>query len=934
MRWMPRVTNPQYRRSSFLPSVAVVAAILWASADILSQETPGQLPFAVELVDGRPAAAGEALVAFRTAGGAAELRAQGLDVTTSGLGIRRVTAEGMTTEALVASLRGRPDVAFAEPNFVAHLDDPNDPFFPSLWGLWNREVPGADINALAAWRVSTGTKAYAVAVLDTGIDYYHRDLAPNIWSAPAPYTVTVRGVRVTCPQGSHGFNAIELTCDPMDDHGHGTRMAGVIGAVGNNDYGVAGVNWNASLIAVKFLGADGFGTYDDAIAGLDYLLQLRTLFPAAADVRVVSNSWGGGGFSDALLAQIERTAAAGMLFVAAAGNDGANNDLAPHYPSNFDVPSIVAVTATTEYDTRAEHASFGARSVDVGAPGPQNFSTGRAGAFQRTGGTSTATAFVSGAAALLLARCGLHATALKATLLGTVDPVPDLTGFTVTGGRINVGRAMERCAAANAAPSVRMTLPSAGSYYSAPATITVGADATDAGGRVARVDFYAQTFDRSVFIGSDTTAPYRATWTAAIGGSILHAVAVDDRGATARSAPLRIQVTPTPVAPPAPWATADIGATGLAGTTWVMPHFEKAKGYAAVLEGAGLDVWGTSDDFRFVYQPLTGDGEITALVDDIEHINAWTKAGVMIRESLAPASRHAFMLVSAGKGLAFQRRRATGALSVHTAAGSGSAPAWVRLVRRGSTITAFKSRDGLSWTTVGTDRITMGTTVYVGLAVVSRDRSRLATAVFDSVRVRAIAAGPPSGPAPQSASLSLRFTDVGDVGESGGYDTSADPSCYRVYGAGADVWGTADAFGFAYQRLTGDGRIVARVASMDAVHAWTKVGVMMRASLDPRSPHAFMMVTPGKGLAFQRRLTAGALSLHTSGGAGSAPRWVQLARVGQVITASVSSDAVTWTTVGRSTIPMPDQIWVGLAVSSHDATRIASAAFTDVNIYD
>ena len=930
---IPRTTIPQHRRSSFLPFISVGAILLWAAPAILSQGSPGQLPFAVEFVDGRPAAAGEALVALREPAAAAELRAQGLDVEPSALGIRRVTGEGTTTEALVASLRIRPDVAFAEPNFVAHLDDPNDPYFPSLWGLFNREVPGADINARTAWSLGTGTKAYAVAVVDTGIDYNHPDLVRNVWSAPAPYSVTVRGIRVRCAQGSHGFDAITLTCDPMDDHGHGTRMAGIIGAVGNNGYGVTGVNWDANLIGVKFLGSDGFGTYADAIAGLDYLLQVRAAFPTAADVRILSNSWGGGGFSDALLAHIERTATAGMLFVAAAGNDGQDNDIAPHYPSSFEVPSILAVTATSRYDTREEHASFGATSVDVGAPGPHNVSTTRGNAFQATGGTSTATAFVAGAAALLLSRCGLDARALKATLLATVDPVPDLVGFTATGGRINVGRAMAACAAVNRAPTVRMTRPAPLSYYTQLSTLTIGADALDADGRITSVAFYANTSRGPVFIGADTAAPYRATWSSMEAGGIeLYAVARDDRGATATSPRVKVSITPAPTAPPAPWLTADIGSTGTAGSAWMVPHNNSSERFITFVEGAGGDVWGRSDEFRFLYRPLNGDGQITARVAALEHIDPWTKAGVMIRASLSASSPHAFMLVSAGKGLAFQRRRSTGALSVHTSGGPGVAPSLVRLVRSGSTVSAYRSSDGVAWTLVGRDTIPLGSTAYVGVAVVSRDRAQLASAAFDGLYVRQTTL--PGGPTPRllPAPLAWGSLDVGTVSTPGSMQRAG--GTITVRGGGADVWGTADAFRFAYHPLSGDGRIIARVAGVQAIDAWTKVGVMMRQSFDSRSPHAFMLVSSAKGLAFQRRLTLGGATTHTSGGTGTAPRWVQLARTGHVIAAYVSADGERWTKVGQSTFTMSRDIWVGLAVSSHHPARLAAGTFTDVSIYD
>jgi hypothetical protein len=475
---------------------------------------------------------------------------------------------------------------------------------------------------------------------------------------------------------------------------------------------------------------------------------------------------------------------------------------------------------------------------------------------------------------------------------------------------------MRTCAAGNDGPSARITAPFTGESFADPASIAIAVDARDADGHIARVDFYAGP----MHIGSDTTAPFRITWHGARPGTHhLYVVAHDQLGATTTSATVDVVVTPPPIALAAPWATQDIGATGLAGTAWM----EDGR---VIVEGAGIDIWNTSDEFRYVYQPLAGDGEIVARVAAVEAISTWTKAGVMIRQSLEPSSPHAFMLVSSGKGLAFQRRRTAGTLSVHTSGGSGTAPAWVKLARAGSTVTASRSSDGVSWTVVGKDTLPLGPTAYIGLAVVSRDRARLATAAFESVVVRAGAA--PDASAPPS----LESSDIGAVGVKGAFSVTGDT--VTVSGAGADVWGTADAFRFAYRRLDGDGRIVARVAAVEAVAPWTKAGVMMRQSLAANAPHAFMLVSASKGLAFQRRKTAGGSSIHTSGGTGHAPRWVQLVRTGQTITASVSADGVTWKTVGESTFSMPGAIWVGLAVSSHDATRSADGTFTNVRIYD
>ena len=174
--------------------------------------------------------------------------------------------------------------------------------------------------------------------------------------------------------------------------------------------------------------------------------------------------------------------------------------------------------------------------------------------------------------------------------------------------------------------------------------------------------------------------------------------------------------------------------------------------------------------------------------------------------------------------------------------------------------------------------------------------------------------------------------DVGTVGLTGSASFAATTSTYTVTGAGADIWGNADAFRYAYQPLTGDGQIVAHVASVQNTNVWVKAGVMIRADLTPGSQHAMMMVTPGKGNNFQRRLAAGGISSSTAGAPGTTTSWVRLTRTGNTLTASESVDGTTWTVVGSDTIPMPPTVWLGLAVSSHSTTTLATATFDRLTI--
>src|SRR5262245_52909475 len=218
------------------------------------------------------AVAGEVLVKFRTKPNAAEraiLQSQ-IDADRSdevgSIGVERFHSRSLHERVLTDFFRGHPNVEYAEPNYVVHRTAvPNDPAFAQLWALQNLTQPGADIGADAAWDVTTGSSANVVAVVDTGLDYTHQDLASNIWSAPNSFSVHIGSATITCPAGSHGFNAILKTCDPADDNGHGTHTSGTIGAAGNNALGVAGVNWTAAIMGSKFIASNGSGSTADAI---------------------------------------------------------------------------------------------------------------------------------------------------------------------------------------------------------------------------------------------------------------------------------------------------------------------------------------------------------------------------------------------------------------------------------------------------------------------------------------------------------------------------------------------------------------------------------------------------------------------------------------------------------------------------------------------
>jgi hypothetical protein len=304
----------------------------------------------------------------------------------------------------------------------------------------------------------------------------------------------------------------------------------------------------------------------------------------------------------------------------------------------------------------------------------------------------------------------------------------------------------------NAAPSVSITSPANNSTFTAPATITITAAASDSDGTIGRVDF----FSGSSLLGSDTTSPYQVTAANVGAGSYtVSARATDNAGATTASASIAITVTAAPPAPalPSPWVSQDIGAVGPAGRA-------SASNGTFTLSGGGADVWGTADALHFAWQRLSGDADVIARVASVQNVHAWTKAGVMIRERLTADSAHAFMLVSPGKGLAFQRRVANGGLSTSTSGGLGAAPAWVKLERRGNRITAFLSANGSTWTLVGSDTFAMPAEVHLGLGVSSHDATRLATAAFDNVAVRTVSAPPPPPPPSSTTEIVLYASDA------------------------------------------------------------------------------------------------------------------------------------------------------------------------------
>ena len=367
----------------------------------------------------------------------------------SNVGVYRLGIENPALSVKVAAklLSMRPEVLYAEPNYRLSIAAvPDDPRFAELWGLNNTGQTGgtadADIDAPEAWDITTGSSDIVVAVIDTGVDYTHADLAANMWMNPGE---TPGNGEDDDGNGYiddvYGIDAVNNDSDPDDDHSHGTHCSGTIGGVGDNGVGVAGVNWSVKIMALKFLDASGSGLTDDAIECVDYAVMMKTTY--GVNLKLTSNSWGGGGFSQALKDAIEASGNAGMLFIAAAGNDGLDNDLSPHYPSSYDLAGIIAVAATDHNDQLASFSCYGATSVDLAAPGVDILSTTPSNTYALKDGTSMATPHVAGAAALLWASDpALGNMDVKDILLAEADLVPALAGKMVSEGRLNVFNAI------------------------------------------------------------------------------------------------------------------------------------------------------------------------------------------------------------------------------------------------------------------------------------------------------------------------------------------------------------------------------------------------------------------------------------------------------------------------------------------------------------
>lgn len=372
-------------------------------------------------------------------------------------------------------------VEYAELDVVQRaIGLPNDPNFPNQWGCHNTGqtvnadfgIAGADINAPQAWDVGVGDPSFAVAVIDTGVLHTHPDLAANIWSNPGE----IAGNGVDDDGNGYvddvrGWDFAGIDANPVDEHGHGTHVAGTIGAVGGNGIGNAGVAWRCKLVPLRFIGATG-GLTSDAVLAIGYC--------RAKGIKVSNNSWGSTTFAQSLSDAIAQAGAAGHLFVAAAGNNSQDSGVAPFYPAAYPHASIISVAASNNDDARAYFSNWSSTSVDLCAPGMNIHSTHLSNAYTWMSGTSMAAPHVAGAAVLAWsANPDWNLSQVRSRILSTTRPVAALQGIVATGGVLDLAAVMGHVPGPNSAPTVSITTPSGNISVGLGVIVTFSGAASD-----------------------------------------------------------------------------------------------------------------------------------------------------------------------------------------------------------------------------------------------------------------------------------------------------------------------------------------------------------------------------------------------------------------------------------------------------------------------
>ena len=492
-------------------------------------------------------------------------------------------------------------------------------------------------------------------------------------------------------------------------------------------------------------------------------------------------------------------------------------------------------------------------------------------------------------------------------LTGDGEIVARVTSQQVTDGWAKAGLMVKQSTAAGAPYALIAVTPDHGLNFQSNFNNSVAGPAIPAGTAWLKLTRTGNTV--TSFASTDGQSWSQVgTATVALGAAAQIGLFVTSHNGAQLSTATFDNVSVTRTVLPAPWTAGDVGGPAVSGAS-------SYAGGVFTVRGGGNDIWGTADQFQFVHQALSGDGEIVAHVTGQAPTDPWAKAGVMIKQSTIAGSPYALLAVTPGNGVNFQS-------NFNNSVGGPAGASWLKLTRSGNTVTSYASVDGQTWTQVGTATVALAADAdaQIGLFVTSHNGAQLSTATFDNVRVTQGVTAPPAVPAPWQAG------DIGTPTVAGSSTYSA--GSFTVKGAGNDIWGTADQFQFVHQKLTGDGTIIARVASQTPTDPWAKSGVMIKQSTAAGSLYALLAVTPQHGVAFQYNFTGNTDSVpYTLPNA-----WLKLTRSGNVITAYVSANGTTWTPVGTTVLALGTAAEFGFFVCSHNGSTINTSVFDNVSV--
>ncbi len=648
-----------------------------------------------------------------------------MSAATAGLGIGQVTQVFETalsgfavraTAAAAEALTRDPRVAWVEEDGIATISDVQQ---SPPWGLDRTDQRRLPLNS--QYTHKGGAAGVNVYVIDTGIRITHQTFTGRALVARD----LVDDDRDGDPADLGNDDPDPTRPDGVDCHGHGTHVAGTVGGV---DYGIAK---QVNLWAVRALGCDGSAPWSTIIAAIDWVTANHRS-PAVANVSIQ------GGASDAVDSAVRRSIAAGVTYAIAAGNF--NLDYSSTSPGR--TAEAITVGATEANDARAAFSNYG-QGLDLFAPGVgimSSFYTSDNGVTSMSG-TSMASPHVAGVAALYLAA---HPSATPQQVRDALVAAAtrDVVGSPGTGSPnlLLYSGFMAMTAPSPTPPSVTMLAPNGGERLSTGTPFTIRWSASDADG-LARFDIMLSTDGVNyVEVCSGLAGTRRdCTWNSpgpVTTNGRIRVTAYDTAGATASDVSNAAFTIASAAAPPAtlpsPWTSHDVGSVGAAGGA------THANGTFTV-KGSGADVWGVADEFRYVHRSMSGNFQIEARVASVQNVNAWTKAGLMIRAGMAAGAKHASIFATPGttKPVSFQRRASINGASVSTAGSIRVPPVWLRLVRAGNVVTAYyRTSSTGTWTLVGRQTFsTLSSTLDVGLAVSSHVDGKVATATFGSVAV-------------------------------------------------------------------------------------------------------------------------------------------------------------------------------------------------------